>query len=242
ETNKDIHGRLETTNGELWLKSHQKKVYQVQLGETSKTNHSISPVIKSYTMTDGLPYDLGTPYNFDGQIIYSTYKKNYITYRFDWTNQSFIMDKNVFPWSTPPGMYTRIRSVDPTGNVWFDILENGQTKEKKVAWRSKDQKYTVFPLRESRIKDHIQQGFFYDSIHHVVWYGGGKKLIRHDLNTISYSDTASNALVRKVFYNEDSLLFAGIDNPFTHSTKITLPYKNNRLRFHVASTNLLEIG
>jgi len=226
-----VHEIHETSSGILWLATNVNFMWKVSFEEGIE-----KPKVIQYGISKGLPDDVGHLYLFEDQLLYVCILNSYDTYRYDQSTDTFMLDHTLNKISGINDKELWIRSIDASGNVWFDVIEDGETKAKMIAWEQSEGKYIIENLQEARILNSIGRKILYEKENHAAWFGIKKGVIKHDLQLREKQDINFTTLVRKITYMSDSILFAGVKpGDVNKLIQPLIPLNNNKFRFQYSA-------
>jgi serine phosphatase RsbU (regulator of sigma subunit)/ligand-binding sensor domain-containing protein len=137
---------------------------------------------------------------------------------------------------------------DSMGDIWMGLILNSSKKEAiGVLRKQKDGNYSDDLESFKRLPQmSIQE--VYPEDNGVVWIGGSGGLFRYNTEITGYYNTAYNTLIRRVYLNEDSLIFNGSyfkqeENSFLKVASLEQPkemqfdlgYDFNEITFHFSA-------
>lgn len=179
----------------------------------------------------------------NGKLVFTNNKKlfhfNEQTGRFE---ENPVIDKYL-----NDGVITHLTN-DKNGNIWFSMIHNVSKQEAiGVLRKDKDGKYIDGTNEFKRLPQmSIQE--VYPEENGYIWIGGSSGLFRYNSLIPNYYITSYQTLIRKIYINEDSLLFTGnflgkttADGIITTATEQpeiqtpTLEYDYNEITFHFAA-------
>lgn len=229
--NGSVHEIHETSPGVLWLATNVNFIWKI-----SFEDGIVKPKVVQYGISKGLPDDVGHLYVFEDQLLYVCILNSYDTYSYDQSTDTFLLDHTINKISSINDKELWIRAIDISGNVWFDLIEGGDTKAKMIAWKQGKGKYIVENLQEARILNSIGRKILYEKENHTAWFGIKKGVINHDLQLREKQDVNFTTLVRKITYKGDSILFAGVKpGDINKLIQPLIPFNNNKFRFQYSA-------
>jgi serine phosphatase RsbU (regulator of sigma subunit)/ligand-binding sensor domain-containing protein len=234
-----VRSIVETAENELWLGTTSQGVVRVRFADGRRRN----PEIKRFGVDDGLR-SLSDNYVFRIKNRFWVGNNKGL---FRYENGRFVPEPMLgekFA-DASKGVYRMAEGAD--GQIWLTTTTiSGGTRFETVAVvpDSATGKYVVDPLPFRRIGNfHVNQIFA--EADGVVWLGGNDGIVRLDSRMAATYHDPFHAVIRKVLFNEDSVLFAGaFRSPFgsagLQQNEELIPvveYGKNVLRFVCAATS-----
>ncbi|MDV7139373.1 ATP-binding protein [Maribacter sp. TH_r10] len=215
-----IEGIVEEKNGNLWLQTYFKGLYHAKL----KHEESVTEFyLKKYDTLSGLPtLTYNFPYQFNDKTFVTTQEGMYF---FNKENQSFEMDSLLTKQYHSSVDAFGFMGLDKRGAIWQTVRAGFENKIYKL---SENQ---LIELNEYKIfKDFSTYSM--EFLEDIVLFTGPKGVLLYNQNKErTYKKNLSTKL-RKIWINNDSLIYAGTN--LNKNKEIEIPFKNNNLKFEYA--------
>jgi len=231
---------VEPQPGELWLGTGANGTYRVRFNKPTLEN----PQIDHFDSRDGLPNDGGVAvFMAAGQAIFAMTDG---LFRFDEAQQRFTPDSvlNVVSFGSSSS-FSGV-TEDHQGNIWVNFGRETALLQRQPNGSFRTEKTAFLRFADLPISN------IYPEKNGVVWFGSTESLLRYD-PTIQKDYTADYpALIRRVMVGQDSVIYGGAGNiPLNPPSKgdlqnspleeglsgVSLPYRNNALRFEFSATS-----
>ena len=221
--------------GSLWISTDKNEVIRVSFNSHVDSSSLTISEVKVFASEEGLPNTKGHIYIIEDRVYY---KSNDEVHLFDFDVQRFEKDEILFSSLGLEDRFVKLNWVDKDGNIWLiEYDEDDNRIDQLIAYYQKDGKYKLESLQESRIISARQYVPFPELEDSVVWYRGKPGIVRHDLTKKNReSRLESHALISKIFYNRDSLLFGG----YGKNTTPSLAFDDNEISFLYSSASFYE--
>jgi len=229
---------VETKQGDLWLGTSKMEICKFNYSSRAARKDSLLyPQIEYFDHKNGLPESVQYyVFSFRDKVLFGTSKG---LYRFSESHHRFVPDSSFGGNFDQENRSIQRLVEDRNGNVWMATANENRFELGFVLQENNGSyhwNYTPFlPLQKSVIyaiyPDPFNQGIF--------WFGGSDGVIRYDMNMTKDYSFRYEALVRNIYINGDSLIFAGYSSPGTGKTdSYKLPqmvYQYNAMRFEYAA-------
>jgi len=215
----------EIDNGNLWLDIDKNEIIGVFFNSRNDAQNLKNPKVKIFTPKDGLPGTIGKNYIIENQVYFSSEDE---VYRFDSKMQRFFKDNKLLNKLGAKNKKVKINFIDAENRIWLMEYKEEKRIGQLVSFPNKNGKYSLKNIEEARIIDLKKYGLFTEFNDSIIWCIGKQGIIKHDLKARHYkSKVTLKAIISKVKYKNDSLLYGGFGVPI----KPELHFKNNLLRF-----------
>ncbi|MEK6153649.1 ATP-binding protein [Flavobacteriaceae bacterium 3-367] len=227
--NAGIYSIAEEANGNLWLSTSSSEVWQVSFANREHAQSIRDPKIKKYGTKDGLPDDVGYFRILNDKVFYSALTMQN-TYEFDHNKNRFELSETIRKLVGPTEQRTRFYGANEREDILLRIDDPDNTSRFMIGWKQKNGEYRTEDLFFERIASLTgPTAVPFLEKDSVVWYAGKDGIIRQDIKAREVHLTRQKlyALVKKVIYRADSVLFGGYGGP--HVAQV--PFKQNQFRF-----------
>lgn len=193
--------------------------------------------VEHYHFSNGLPHNTTwiTAYKTSRGVIFSTSAG---VYRFNSTQKTFFPDTLIGQDFSSGNIWLFPIVEDRLGNLWFNKYYSlNQTSEAAVAIYSRGEgKYNLRPLPLQRKKDfHIKT--IYPDEKGAIWFGGFNGVLRLDTTVVVKKDENVHALISKVTWNSDSVVYYGSNSESFRNEIRRFSFPIKSIRFDFATTN-----
>ncbi len=225
----------EPRKGELWFGVQESRVVRLRYSTQDSESNLRAIDVAYFSPEHGLPY--GKILAFQGAD-----KPWFLTrsgaYAFDDSSQFFFRD------NTFPGFFENVSARTKIADNY--ILEETQggdiwLGDGTAIGMARRQGNGVFQIEKTpymRFSEFAVNSMFSDE-NEIAWFGGLEGVIRYDGKIKGDDATRFSALVRRVFVNDDSLIFGGNfgeDESKARSAKNILNYEDHNVLFECAAT------
>ncbi len=229
---------VETKHGDLWLGTSTMDICKLTYASTTNRNDSfLNPRIEYFNHKNGLPESVQYyVFSFKDEVFFGTSNG---LYRYSDSSQRFIPDSSIGADFSGETRTVQRLEEDSKGNAWMATVTETRF-ELGIAIPEKNAGYTwnyipFLPLHNSVIyaiyPDPAEEG--------IVWFGGSDGIFRYDMNIAKNYSTKYAAIIRKLYTDEDSLLFAGYSSHRGNITSeldlLQIDYQHNALRVEFAA-------
>ncbi|MEE9364351.1 MAG: ATP-binding protein [Cellulophaga sp.] len=223
----DIREIVEDANGNLWLESQTDGVWKVSFNKKDIQN----PTVKHFKANRDLPNGWLFLKSIRGEVLFNIDNR---VYKYKETLDSIIENPSFGKLFNLSGKIAVKKELN-NGTIWMAAKLNKEDKgnSKIRVIKQVDDTYIVEKIDNERISQDVGVALFSEE-NGIVWYGGSGGIIRHDLTIEGNSQKDFNTHIRKVTYQNDSLLFGGVKS--NHENK-PISYKENAFRFEYAATS-----
>ncbi|WP_132065852.1 hybrid sensor histidine kinase/response regulator transcription factor, partial [Aquimarina spinulae] len=216
-----IHGIVEEPKGNLWLETYYKGMYYAQK-QSGKQDKHIRFELKKYDTLLGLP---SMTYNFPYQFV----DKVYVTtqdgmYCFNQTDQNFVKDTVLMKQYDKTVDAFGFMGLDKDGNIWQTVKSGFENKIYKLSENklSELQEYNVFNDFET---------YSIEFMDDIILFIGPKGILGYNKNSTRIPNKNLTTKLRKVWVNNDSLVYAGVNALKNKNESFEIPFVNNTLKF-----------
>ncbi|WP_257668965.1 ATP-binding protein [Parapedobacter tibetensis] len=223
---------IELPSGELWLETSENWLYKVTFPGLHGASGLSAAKCSRVGEKQGLPGDVGQIYTIDHEIYYVS-DNTHECYVLE--NDRFVTDKTLNKRLGMPGVDINIYHVDQQENIWFKVFDEDYSRN-FVAWNKGHGNYEVANLHTERISDLTGTSTFIDLKDSIAWYGCTTGLVRQDLKSNNLRPRKYHSIIKRVYFQSDSLLFAGMTNPAPPE----LPFTQNSFRFSFSSPFFIQ--
>ncbi|WP_117885164.1 hybrid sensor histidine kinase/response regulator transcription factor [Aureibaculum luteum] len=210
-----IEGIVEEPNKNIWLQTYHKGLYHI-----NKINSGFN--IKHYDTLSGLPsMSYNFPYEFNNKIYVTTqngmyhYNRKEDTFEKD-TILTSQYDKSVDAYG--------FMGMDSNGTIWQTVRAGFKNK--------------IYKFSENEFSELYEYNLFNDFstysmefLEDIVLFTGPKGILLYNQNKTRLSKKNLTAKLRKVWVNNDSLIYTGSNIHRTKEIVFKIPFKNNALKF-----------
>lgn len=230
--NDEIRELAEDKNGDLWLGTSSKGLIRISF----RTDY---PAVKYLGVKQGLPSLFGNYLNYiDGQIVVTS--ENGL-YNYDEAKSGFVERKYPGADSTDEEIWLKSIIQDRDGNIW---ITSGDEKNISFLKKESENKYREIKTPFLPVSDFVCWKIYPDDFG-VVWLGGPEGLIRYNPGIEKNYDQQFTALIRRVHFKGDSLVFDGAFSDSLHTASLLqnkrlipkLPFENNSISFEFSATD-----
>lgn len=215
-----IEGLVEEPNGDLWLQTYFNGLIFGQRQTDNLKNTSFK--LKKYDTLSGLPsMTYNFPYEFQNKIYVTTQDG---MYQFNRNNNTFYKD------SLLTGQYDKSVSaygymgMDHNGKIWQTVRAGFENK--------------IYNLSENKLTELNEYKIFNDFstysmefLENIILFTGPKGILLYNQNKTRPDNKNLSTKIRKVWMNNDSLIYVGSGFQRTTKDSFELRFKNNNLKF-----------
>ena len=215
-----IEGIVEQTNGNLWLQTYFKGLYfaQRQAGELNKNAFKL----QKYDTLSGLPsMTYNFPYEFENKIYVTTSEGMYHFNRKDKVFKKDTILTNQYDESVDAFGFM---GMDKRGTIWQTVRAGFENK--------------IYKLSENKLSELYEYNLFNDFstysmelLEDIILFTGPKGVLLYNQNITRPENKNLDARIRKVWLNNDSLIYAGSNIHKTKEDGFEIPFKTNTLKF-----------
>ncbi len=225
----------EDSNGNLLVNAYRNSLKYVTTSFLEKDAVLKYTDIITLDAQRGFPDDIGDLFVIDDAVYFVGWNSKK-AYSFNTTHKTFSLD-TVLNHRLGFHKSVNLDVTNDSNDIWFRIYNAKKEAKHFVGRRKGPKKYEVEELKEPFFKNWTGPiKIIEDSI---IWYYWLKPIItRYDLRFKGKTSLRENALVRKVIFNNDSVLYYGYGNNRSKLPNLNLPFQNNRFRFKYALPSL----
>ncbi len=223
----DIREIVEDANGNLWLESQTDGVWKVNFDKKNIQN----PTVKHFKANRELPKGWLFLKFIKGEVLFNI---NNNVYKYNEALDSIVENPSFGKLFGLSGKIS-VKKEFSNGTIWMaaKLNKEDENNSKIRAVRQLNNTYSIEKIDNERISQDVGVSLFSEE-NGIVWYGGSGGIVRHDLTIEGNSKKDFNTHVRKVTYQNDSLLFDG--EKTNHENK-PIQFKENAFRFEYAATS-----
>lgn len=214
---------VEEPQGNLWLATNYKALYFAKKQQPNGLDEKTNFELKKYDTLSGLPNLTSNVPNLLSDKLYVTTTKG--LYHFNRITQTFIQDTIMM------GQYDK--TIDDFGPIGF--ANNGEIWQTvKAGFKNK-----VYIFSKNKLSELSEYNLFSDFqtdriefLDDIVLFVGINGILLYNKNTreaLTNKNLTTN--LRKVWVNNDSLVYAGSNRYKTKEDSFEIPFKNNTLKF-----------
>jgi signal transduction histidine kinase/CheY-like chemotaxis protein len=214
----------EDKEGTVWVGTQTETVYRLKIILDSAGDIDFKKTIPvQFGVKDGLGSGGGQVSSANGTVYFSA---DSCLYTFDNNTSRFVKDSTFgkFPNAGGKDEYTLVQ--DSSGKVWIRL-----GKESIIATPQPDKSYKIDANPLIPINDRTINAI-YPEKNGITWISTTDGLVRYDENKKKKYDLPFETLLRKIDAGNESLNPDGGDSS---AQNISIPYKNNNLRFEYAA-------
>ena len=214
-----IEAIVEQPNGDLWLQTYFKGLYYANKKPDAQ---ALEFIIKKYDTLAGLPT---MTYNFP----YYIENKTYVTtqegmYFFNKNNQAFEKDTLLENQYHPSVDAYGFMGLDKRGNIWQTVRAGFENK--------------IYKLSDNKLSELSEYNLFTDFstysmefMEDIILFTGPKGVLLYNQNITRPKNKNLNAKIRKVWIDNDSLIYAGSTIHKNENGRTEISFKRNSLKF-----------
>jgi signal transduction histidine kinase len=224
---------VEPEPGILWAGTADDGILRLQLGSDSSTD----PVIEHFGTEQGLPKGGTMPREINGRLIANATQG---VFRFDETLRMFFSDA-LFE-SVEKGVSQLESAIvkDREDNIWANLGRSSVLLRKQP-----DGSYSPEKTHISRLGD-VPVTTIYPDEDGVVWFATIRNIVRYESGHFEAAPASFPALIRRVTSKDDFPVYGGTpaNSPSgaPEIVEVTLPYRQNSLRFEFALASYINPG
>lgn len=217
-----IESIVEEPDGNLWLQTFYKGLYFAK-NISDNRNKQSKFNIKKYNTLSGLPsMTYNYPYLIDDKLFVTS--ENDGMYTFNKLEQRFVKDTLLnSQYDKTVDAYGYI-GLATDGKIWQTVRAGFENK--------------VYTLSENKLSELQEYNLYADFdtysmefLDDVILFLGPKGILAYNQNHIKFSSNDLSTKLRKVWVNNDSLVYSGSNRYKTKEDNFEIPFKNNTLKF-----------
>ena len=226
-----IEGRImrieEARDGSIWISTRYNGVYRLDWSKSNADKTFDKPYrLTHFTTAEGLPeISYNIVYQANGNIYFSTRKG---IYQFDHTTQKFHRDRTLMSYMEmlPPGGEHIVKgSAD--GGIW---ITGGSEFDTRIYKLGEENSNEVNAFRRFSSL-HIIDVYEHDNI---LFLSGSQGVVGYNPVAGTDYDSSLPVSIRKIITTSDSLIAGGNASQAQFEETLSLPFRNNYLRFTFA--------
>ena len=220
----------ERANGDLWVSTYSEGIFHISFPTENGKKDYLNPVVKNYRESEGLSAGYSRIFRIGRDEIFHV-KRNELPfklYKFDEVNDRFIEYNNfTADIGIGEGLFSPV-TEEVNGRLW--LQESNNAKNRILAQRKSDNTFDFKDISFARLS-----GYKFRIVHEegdIAWWGGHDGLVKLDISKIGKGQkTPIRLLINKISFSNDSIFFAGTNQPLQNSG---FPYESNSIRFEYA--------
>jgi signal transduction histidine kinase/ligand-binding sensor domain-containing protein len=224
--NESVRNFAETADGNLWMGTHSTGALRINLNVDDPDQ---PPNIEEFGPAQNLPLGGVSVFLVNKDVIFAMTDG---LFRFDKSKGVFVPDSSYAFVDFGGSQEEYSLKMDDDGNIWMNF-----GKETAVGLKETENQFKVLKLPFRKISD-LPNYFIYPEDDGIVWFGSEEMLIRYNPAVQKNYAFDFQALIRKVIFSGDSVLFGGGNRSETTSENIPrIAFDYNALRFEYSASS-----
>lgn len=216
-----IHGIVEEPKGNLWLETYYEGLYYAEK-QSDELDDDTKFKLKKYDTLSGLPsMTYNFPYQFQNKVYVTTQDG---MYSFNQTDQTFVKDTVLTRQYDKTVDAFGFMGLDKHKNIWQTVKAGFENKIYKLSENklSELSEYNVFTDFETYSMEFMDD---------IILFLGPKGILAYNQNDTRIANENLTTKLRKVWVNNDSLIYAGVNSLKRKNESFEIPFTNNTLKF-----------